>query len=299
MPKKQITKYADMSPEEATQLANLDRGSIMGQWIVICRTDFVQTINDPWIAGFNYYWNEHLFLTRELLHDPTKLDALVYVPADLGEAYLVDVPFQAPDYRFLTPFGRQEYELTPGYEEAVNNELLKDYALAPDRSVYHSIFDEEEQASSVVQQAMSGRVNKIKLNYEGISYTYSFPQDPVEIEKSHYVTLATRTGAYPMEQSLSEDAKYDLVPAVPDGATGRITVREYFANPKENPPYARLSFQATEVPPKSLKPGQPAVFFTVSLGNPIPLNASVKEYLDRHYTDLGVRAPHVRFESLY
>jgi hypothetical protein len=299
MPKKQITKYQPMTPEESKQLAYLDRGSVIGQWVVICRTDFVQTINDPWLANFNYFWNEHLLISRELFKDTDSLDHLIYVPDDLGEIYLVDVPFQAPDYRYLTPFGRQEYELYPGYEEAVNNELLKDYALSPDRSIYHSIYDEENNANQIVQQAMSGRVNTIKLRYEGITYTYYYPQDPVEAEKAHYVTLATRSGKYPDEQSLTENDKYDLVPAVPDGETARITVREYFNDPKERAPYSRVSFQATELPPRLQKKGQPDVFFTVSLGNPIPLNSSVKDYLDRHYTDLGIRAPHIRFEQMY
>jgi hypothetical protein len=299
MPKKQLTKYNPMNQDEANLLANLDRGSVIGQWVTICRTDFVQAINDPWLANFNYFWNEHLLISRELFKDTNSLDHLIYVPDDLGEIYLVDVPFQAPDYRYLTPFGRQEYELYPGYEEAVNNELLKDYALSPDRSIYHSIYDEENNANHIVQQAMSGRVFTIKLRYEGISYTYTYPQDPVEAEKAHYVTLATRTGKYPDEQSLTDNDKYDLVPAVPDGETARITVREYFSQPKENAPYTRVSFQATELPPRLRKEGQPDVFFTVSLGNPIALNASVKEYLDRHYTDLGIRAPHIRFEEMY
>src|SRR5438105_15782025 len=88
--------------DEQRLLANLQRGTELGDFVAVCRTDYVQHFADPWIAGFDYHWTEYLLLVKNLLEKPGDLSALVYLPQDLSEVYYIVVPQQFPDHRLLT-----------------------------------------------------------------------------------------------------------------------------------------------------------------------------------------------------
>ena len=129
-----------MKPEDENRLLiNPQRGTQLGDFVIACRTDYTQTFSDTWISRFDYHWSEYLMLTKRLLQKPGDLTALVFLPQDFSEVYYVVVPPESPDLRYLTPQGREDYELSPGYEREVNEQIYKDYASLPKRSVYHSV----------------------------------------------------------------------------------------------------------------------------------------------------------------
>jgi hypothetical protein len=279
--------------EERYMLANLRRGVEIGDFITVCYTDYVQTYSDPWISRFDYRWTEYLLLTKSLLQKPGDLSALVYVPQDLSEVYYVVVPAQSPNYTHLTQKGRTDYELYPGYENQVNEALAKDYATQPKRSVYHSV-EPQGNWSLITEAVLAGQMQSVALEYNGIKHVYSVPQDKKEADSSFYIAQATRHGPYPMEESLRQDRKFDIVPALPDGVTGRVTSREFMADPRTNPPFHRLSFQRTEIPQNAVAEGQPSVMFDISFGNDLGPNDSLSEYLALKYVQLDQNNPVVK-----
>jgi hypothetical protein len=285
--------------DERRILSNLHRGTEIGEFIAVCRTDYVQPFSDPWIARFDYQWTEYLLLVKNLLQKPGDLTALVYVPTDMSEVYYVVVPPQAPNYTHLSPQGRTDYELYPGYEQQVDTALFKDYASLPKRSVFHSVDPQGASWDAIVDDVLSGRTLNVMLDYNGVRYEYRMPTDKKEAEASAFTAMATRRGAYPMEESLREDRKFDIVPAVPDGVTGRVTVREFVAAPKSKAPFLRLSFQRTEIPPGSVPEGQPLVMNTISLGNDLADNDSLIEYLYIKYVQLDVKNPSVKIAGYF
>jgi hypothetical protein len=293
-----LAKYAPLTQNEQVMLQNLRRSTAIGDFVAICRTDYVQPYWDLWVTGYNYYWTEWLFLVKNLLQSPDDLSTLVYLPEDLGEVYLVDVPAQAPTLQHLTQKGIRDYELSSGYEAAVNRELLKDYGVEPSRSIFHSVDPQTGDWWTVLDQGLSVKYNNFEVEFNGVSYKYSFPKD-VEAATAMSMSYATRRGAYPMEESLKANQKFDIVPAIPDGKTANIWVREFYADPSQNAPFEIMSFQCTQMPPESITPGEPSVHFNLSFGNRISLDASVADYLARKYVQLGLRSPSVRFKSVY
>lgn len=284
---------------EHQTLASMQRGTVIGDFVTICRTDYSQPYADQWINGYHYTWNEYLLLAQTLLRSPTDLTDLVYLPEDLSEVYLVMVPAQAPDYRYLTPHGRSDYELAPGYEQAVNQSLYRDYAIPAKNSVYHSVDAQSEGWQLVVDQVFAGKVGVIEVEYNGIKYTYNFPSDPDGIAAAAWTAQGLRRGAYPKEESLRSDQKFDLVPAIPDGKSATISVREYTADPGQNPLFQHLSFQRTDVAPQDVADGQPTTTFDISFGNDLPFQTSIIDYLSRQYVQLSHRNPTVRFTKFY
>lgn len=277
---------------ERELLGNVQRGVEIGEFIAVCRTDYTQTFSDPWIARFDYQWSEYLFLIKNLLGNPGDLSNLVYLPQDMSEIYYVVVPAQAPTIQHLTPKGRHEYEVSPGYEAAVNTALYDDYASLPKRSVFHSI-DPKSTTSweAVTEDVLSSRVNKVTVQYEGVQYTYAVPSDKEEAEANAFVAIARRYGAYPMEHSLLANQKYDIVPSVPEGQTARITVREFAADPGAKAPFGQLSFQKTELERENAQGGMPLVHYNISLGNDLVPGQSLAEYLQVTYVQLSRTDP--------
>lgn len=102
-----------------------------------------------------------------------------------------------------------------------------------------------------------------------------------------------------MEESLRQDRKFDIVPAIPDGVTGRVSVREFVAEPKQNPPFERLSFQRTEVQPGSVPADQPLVMNHLSLGDDLEQNESLIKHLQTKYVQLDVKNPSVKIVGYY
>ncbi len=294
----EVNEYAQIDQREQTILANIKRGTIIGDFVAICRTDYLQTYYDEWITGYAYQWSEWLLLVTNLLQNPADLSALVYLPEDLGEVYLVNVPAQAPDLRYLTNQGRADYELSPGYEEAVNRELVKDYAGEAARLVFHSVDPQSGDWNTIIDQGLSGKYNNFEVEFNGVPYKYSFPTGD-DAAGAMSMSYATRRGAYPMEESLKANQKFDIVPAIPDGKTATIWVREYTADPSQKAIFEILSFQCTQLPADSTKPGEPRVHFNVSFGNQLSLETSVADYLARKYVQLGLRSPSVRFKSVF
>jgi hypothetical protein len=281
--------------KEREVLANVQRGTQVGEFVAVCRTDYTQTFSDPWIERFDYQWSEYLFLIKDLLVNPADLSALVFLPADMSEVYYVVVPAQSPDIRHLSPRGRQDYELQPGYDEAVRAELYKDYASLPKRSVFHSVDAQVNNGwQQVVEDVIHGRVSKVTLDYEGVQYVYGIPNDKEEAEANAFTAIATRHGAYPMETSLLADDKYDIVPTVPEGRTARVTVREFAADPRQKAPFGQLSFQKTELERGSVPQGLPLVHHHISLGNDLTPNQSFIEYVKQTYVQLSRTSPRVR-----
>src|SRR5690349_20334183 len=88
--------------DEIRILANMHRGMEIGDFVAVCRTDYVQSFSDQWIARFDYRWTEYLLMVKDLLQKPGDLSALVYLPMDLSEVYYVIVPPQSPNYTHLT-----------------------------------------------------------------------------------------------------------------------------------------------------------------------------------------------------
>ena len=291
------TALVPLADGERQLLANLQRGTEIGDFVVICRTDYVQTFRDAWINRFDYTWHEYLLLTKTLLQKPDDLSALVYLPQDLGEVYYVVVPPQSPDFRHLSPQGQRDYELAPGYEAAVNAALQRDYATLPKRSVYHSIDPQPAGAKwdSVVDDVLSGRKQSVVVEYNGTRYNYNLPQNPKEAEAAAFVAMATRRGAYPAEESLRTDRRFDIVPALPDGVTGQVTVREFVCDRKEKPVFPRLSFQRTGLPPAAVtSPDQPPVMNDLSLGEELGPDDSLVNYLHIKYVQLQGANPTVK-----
>ncbi len=292
-------RYAKITQQEQVIVANLKRSTVIGDFVAVCRTDYVQPYYDVWLNPFEYRWTEWLLLVKNLLHRPDDLSSLVFLPEDMAEVYLVDVPPQTPDLRYLTDKGRYDYELSPGYENAVNQELIKDYAVEASRAVYHSVDPQTGDWNQIIDQGLSGNYNNIDLEFNGVKYKYSFPKDSEEATASMSMCRATRYGGYPAEESLKANQKFDIVPAIPDGKTGQIWVREYTADPKEDAPFEMLSFQCTKLPEGSTQPGEPPVHFNISFGNRLSLDTSVADYLARKYVQMGLRSPSVRFVGVY
>jgi hypothetical protein len=280
-------------------LSNMHRGMEIGDFVAVCRTDYVQSFSDQWIARFDYKWTEYLLLVKDLLQKPGDLSALVYLPMDLSEVYYVIVPPQSPNYTHLTPQGRSDYELYPGYEQQVDEALYKDYASLPKRSVFHSVDPQGAGWDAIVDDVLMGRARNVVVEYNGTKYDYSMPTDPKEAEAAAFTAMATRYGAYPMEESLRADRKFDIVPAVPDGTTAKVMVREFIADPKSKAPFRKLSFQRTEVPPGSVPSGQPAVMNNISFGNDLSENESVINYLFVTYVQLDIKNPIVKIAGHY
>ncbi|HEX2914834.1 MAG TPA: hypothetical protein VH186_28840 [Chloroflexia bacterium] len=285
--------------DERRLLSNLQRGTQIGDFVVVCRTDYVQAFSDPWVAQFEYRWVEYLLLTKRLLQNENDLSALVFLPQDLSEVYYVVVPPQSPNHTHLTPRGRAEYELYPGYEAQVDAALYKDYSVIPKRSVYHSVDPQGSSWDHVVDDVLSGRKQSVVVEYNGTQYTYNMPRDKKEAESSFFTAMATRRGAYPMEESLMHDRRFDIVPSLPDGVTGRITVREFAAEPKPLAPFSRISFQRTEIPPNTVPEGFPTVHANVSFGADLGENESLIRYLETKYVQLDVQNPVVKIAGYY
>jgi hypothetical protein len=100
-----------------------------------------------------------------------------------------------------------------------------------------------------------------------------------------------------MEESLKANQKFDIVPAIPDGKTATIWIREYIADPSQNAPFEIMSVQCTQL--IGAPAGEPPVHFNISFGNTLSLDTSVADYLARKYVQLGLRNPSVRFKSVY
>lgn len=292
-----VQKYQD----EQRILSNIQRGTQIGEFVVVCRTDYVQPFSDPWVARFDYQWTEYLLLIKDLLAKPDDLSKLIFLPQDLSEVYYVVVPPISPNHSHLSPHGRAEYELHPGYERAVDAALQRDYATLPKRSVFHTV--DHPQGSSwdlVVDDVLTGRKESVVVEYNGSRYDYNAPRDKKEAEASFFSAFATRRGAYPMEESLVEDGKYDIIPSVPNGVTARVTVREFVADPKQKAPFGRVSFQRTELPQGGkYPPQQPMVMTNVSFGNDLGPNDSLIQYLQIKYVQLEVNDPTVRIVGYF
>ncbi|MEI6044019.1 MAG: hypothetical protein WCS37_06475 [Chloroflexota bacterium] len=280
--------------EERFLLSNLQRGTEIGDFVAVCRTDYVQTFSDAWIARFDYQWAEYLLLVKNLLQKPDDLSALVYLPQDLSEVYYVVVPSQTPNHTYLTAKGRADYELSPGYEAAVDAALAKDYASLPKRSVFHSVDPQQSGWDLIVNAVLAGEMQSVALEYNGVKYVYKIPTDKKEAEASAFTALATRYGSYPMEESLRTDRKFDIVPSIPNRVTGRVTVREFVTDPKVKPPFERISFQRSEVPPGSVPADQPTVMTTIAFGNDLDPNESLSKYLSLKYVQIEQQNPVVK-----
>jgi hypothetical protein len=286
--------------EEQRLLANMQRSTVLGDFITVCRTDYAQAYADQWINGYSYTWFEYLLLANKYLRVPGDLNSeLVYLPEDLSEVYLIEVPAQTPDLRFLTPQGRSDYQLTPGYEQAVNQAIAKDYAIPAKRSVYHSLDQQSEGWQLVIEQVFAGKIGAIEMEYNGIKYTYKFPQNQAEASAAAWTAQALRRGAYPQEESLRYNQKFEQVPSIPDGKSALVNVREYVAAPNQKAIFQRLSFQRTDLNPRDVTPGQPTTLFDISLGNDLAPQASVGEYLARQYVQLDHANPPVRFTKFF
>ncbi len=285
--------------DERRLLSNLQRGTELGDFVVVCRTDYVQTFSDPWIAHFEYHWVEYLLLVKDLLQKPGDLSSLVYLPQDLSEVYYVVVPPQSPNYTHLTPRGRAEYELYPGYEQQVDAALYKDYASLPKRSVFHSVDPQGTNWDAIVDDVLGGRKQSVVVDYNGVRHEYFMPKDKKEAEASYFMALATRRGAYPMEESLRQDRKFDIVPAVPDGGTARMIVQEFEADPKTHPPFSKISFQRTELKPGSVPEDQPLVMNNLGFGDDLDPNDSLIQHLYTKYVQLDVKNPSVKIVGYY
>jgi hypothetical protein len=279
--------------QERFLLSNLQRGTEIGDFVTVCRTDYVQTFSDPWIARVDYQWVEYLLLVKNLLQKPDDLTALVYLPQDLSEVYYVVVPAQGPNHTHLTQKGRTDYEFSPGYEAAVDAALAKDYSSLAKRSVFHSV-EPQSGWDLIVNAVLAGEMETVAVEYNGIKYVYGIPTDEKEAEASDFTAYATRRGAYPMEESLRTDRKFDIVPAIPNGVTGKVTVREFVTDPKAKAPFERISFQRTEVPPGSVQADQPNVMTNISFGNDLDPNESLSKYLSLKYVQLEQRNPVVK-----
>ncbi len=286
--------------DERRILSNLQRGTEIGDFIVVCKTDYVQAFSDPWIAHFEYRWSEYLLLTKTLLTNPGDLTALVFLPQDLSEVYYVEVPAMSPNHTHLSPHGRQEYELYPGYEQQVDGVLYRDYASLPKRSLYHSVDPQGGQNwDKVVEDVLSGYKQAVAIDYDGIRYDYAMPRDKKEAEASAFVAIATRRGAYPMEETLRQDARYDIVPSVPNGVAARVTVREFVADNKSKAPFHRIAFQRTELKPGTVESGQPLVMNHISFGDELDENESVITHLFIKYVQLDIKNPTVKIAGYY
>lgn len=289
-----------MKPEDENRLLiNPQRGTQLGDFVIACRTDYTQTFSDTWISHFDYHWSEYLLLTKRLLQKPDDLSALVFLPQDLSEVYYVVVPPESPDLRYLTPQGRKDYELSAGYEREVNEAIYKDYASLPKRSVYHSVDPQGVSWDKVVDDVLSNRIHSVAVNYNGTRFTYEFPKDEKEAAAAAFQASAKRLGAYPMEESLRHDRRFDIVPSLPAGVTGRITVREFVADPKQKAPWQRISFQRTEIPPDSVPQGEPNVQNNLSFGDELDPNESLLTYLAIKYPQLDAPNPTVKIAGYY
>ncbi len=290
-----------MKPEDENRLLiNPQRGTQLGDFVIACRTDYTQTFSDTWISRFDYHWSEYLMLTKRLLQKPGDLTALVFLPQDFSEIYYVVVPPESPNYNHLSPQGRGDYELSPGYESEVNAQIYKDYASLPKRSVYHSV-DPQGGASwdKVVDDVLNNRINSVAVDYNGTRFTYQAPSDEKEAAAAAFQALARRLGAYPMEESLRNDRRFDIVPSLPAGVTGRVTVREFVAESKQKAPWQRLSFQRTEIPPESVPKGEPTVQNNISFGDELEPNESLVTYLATKYPQLDVNNPTVKIAGYF
>jgi hypothetical protein len=289
-----------VKPEvESRLLNNPQRGTQLGDFVIACRTDYTQTFSDPWIARFDYHWSEYLLLTKRLLQKPDDLTALVFLPQDFSEVYYVIVPPEAPNYTHLTSKGRMDYELSPGYESAVNRELYKDYASLPKRSVYHSVDPQGASWDHLVDDVLNNRIQSVEVDYNGTRFIYKAPTDEKEAEAATFQALARRLGAYPMEESLRHDRKFDIVPSLPAGVTGRVTVREFVAESKQKAPWQRISFQRTEIPPESIPAGEPTTQNNLSFGDELDPNESLIAYLYTKYPQLDVMNATVKIAGYY
>ncbi len=287
--------------DERRLLANLQPGIVLGDFVVICRTDYTQSFSDQWIARYDYKWYEYLLLTKDLLRSPNDLSALIYLPQDLSEVYYVVVPPQSPDFTHLTAQGQRDYDLTRGYEAAVNAALQRDYAALPKRSVYHSV-DPQPAGNTwmyAVEDVLSGRKQNVVVDYNGIRYNFNIPSNPKEAEASAFTALALRRGAYPGEESLRFDNRFDIVPALPDGVTGRVTVREFVSDRREKAPFPRLSFQRTELPPEAVAQSHPPVMHDLSMGEELGPDDSLINYLNIKYVQLQEKNPAVRIVGYF
>lgn len=284
---------------ESRLLNNPQRGTQIGDFVIACRTDYTQTFSDSWIARFDYHWSEYLLLTKRLLQKPDDLTALVFLPQDFSEVYYVVVPPESPNYTNLSPQGQHDYELSPGYEQEVNDAIYKDYASLPKRSVYHSVDPQGASWDHVVDDVLNNRINSVSVDYNGTRFTYQAPTDEKEAEAATFQALARRLGAYPMEESLRHDRKFDIVPSLPAGVTGRITVREFVADPKQKAPWQRMSFQRTEIPPESVPPGEPTVQNNISFGDELGPQESLLAYLYTKYPQLDVMNATVKIAGYF
>jgi len=281
--------------EERYALSKLQRGMQIGDFVAVCRTDYVQSFSDQWIARFDYRWTEYLFLVKNLLQQPDDLTALVYLPQDLSEVYYVVVPAQSPNFRHLSQKGRVDYQLSQGYEAQVDLALRKDYASIPKQSIFHSV-EPQSGWDMIVDAVLAGQMKAVAVEYNGIKYLYNLPTNEKEAEASAFTAYATRWGAYPMEESLRQDRKFDIVPSVPDGVTAKVTVQEFVSNPsnKDKPPFERISFQRTEVPKGSVPPDQATIMTNISFGNDLPFDEELSRYLAIKYVQVEQMNPVVK-----
>ncbi|MBN9392233.1 MAG: hypothetical protein J0I20_29620 [Chloroflexi bacterium] len=298
--KNKLPPLALMKPEDENRLLiNPQRGTQLGDFVIACRTDYTQTFSDPWILRFDYHWSEYLLLTKRLLQKPDDLTALVFLPQDMSEVYYVVVPPEAPTWRNLSPKGREDYELSEGYEREVDAELYKDYASLPKRSVYHSVDPQGASWDKVVDDVLNNRINSVAVDYNGTRFDYKFPTAEKEAEAAAFQAFARRLGEYPMEESLRHDRRFDIVPSLPGGVTGRVTVREFVADPKQKAPWQRISFQRTEIPKDNVPPGEPTVQNNLSFGDELDPNESLLTYLATKYPQLDAPNPTVKIAGYF
>jgi hypothetical protein len=102
-----------------------------------------------------------------------------------------------------------------------------------------------------------------------------------------------------MEESLRHDRKFDIVPSLPAGVTGRVTVREFVAESKQKAPWQRISFQRTEIPPESIPAGEPTTQNNLSFGDELDPNESLIAYLYTKYPQLDVMNATVKIAGYY
>lgn len=289
-----------MKPEQENRLlVNPQRGTPLGDFVIACRTDYTQSFSDAWISRFDYHWSEYLLLTKRLLQKPDDLTALVFLPQDLSEVYYVVVPPESPNYRYLSQQGREDYELSEGYEYEVDQALYKDYVSLPKRSVYHSVDPQGVSWDRLVDDVLSNRISSVAVDYNGTRYEYKFPVEEKEAAAAAFQAAARRLGSYPMEESLRHDRRFDIVPSLPAGVTGRVTVREFVADPRQKVPWQRISFQRTEIPPDSVPPGEPTVQTNLSFGDELDPYDSLLTYLATKYPQLDAPNPTVKIAGYF